>query len=155
MADDHEALQGFWKLVGSSLGGQSHPHPEMGTLFRFTGNRFQHIRTRLSYRFELHPDTTPKGIDFILVSTKGVAKGIYELEGDTLRVRKNGWGVARPTSLDDPIWFKHPVEVFTRFKRRVPVKRRVRAQIPKTIVPGGLIPKGLIDDIINDSSKRG
>ncbi len=85
MPTDYEALQGFWKLVDSTLGGQPHPHPEMGTIFRFAGNRFQHIRTRMSYRFEVHPDTTPKGIDFILVSTKGIARGIYELDGDTLR----------------------------------------------------------------------
>jgi hypothetical protein len=122
----------------------------MGTVFRFTGNRFLHIRTRTSYRFELHPETTPKGIDFILVSTKGVARGIYELDGDTLRIRKNGWKVARPTTFDDPVWFKHPVEVFTRYKRRVPIKRRVKAQIPQTVVPGGFIPKGLLDDVIND-----
>ena len=93
------------------------------------------------------PETAPKGIDFILVSTKGVARGIYELDGDTLRIRKHGWGGARPTSFDDTVSFNHPVEIFTRYKRRVPIKRRVKAQIPKTVVPGGLIPKGLLNDI--------
>jgi uncharacterized protein (TIGR03067 family) len=151
MPDDHELLQGFWKLVDSSLGGKDHRHPDMGTVFRFHGNRFIHIRTPGSYRFELQSDTNPKGIDFILVSTRGVARGIYELDGDTLRIRKNGWGVARPTTFDDPVWFKHPVEVFTRYRRRVPMKRRVKALIPKTVIPGGLIPKGLLDDVIGDS----
>lgn len=146
MPDDHESLQGFWKLVDCSLGGQSHPHPDMGTVFRFTGNRFIHIRTRVSYRFELYPATVPKGIDLILVSTKGVARGIYELDGDTLRIRHNSWGVVRPTTFDDLVSSKHPVEIFTRYKRRVPTKRRVKAQIPKTVVPGGFIPKGLLED---------
>jgi uncharacterized protein (TIGR03067 family) len=149
MSDDHQALQGFWKLVESSLGGQSHRHPELGTVFQVTKNIFLHIRTRMAYRFELYPDTDPKGIDFILDSTKGIARGIYELDRDTLRIRKNGWGVARPTSFDDPVWFKHPVEVFTLFKRRIPFKRRIKTRIPKTVVPSGLIPKGLIDDIIH------
>jgi uncharacterized protein (TIGR03067 family) len=127
MSTDHEALQGFWKLTASTLNGQPFKHTDLGTIFRFTGNRYQHIRSRVSYRFELHPAIMPKGIDFIMVSTKGVARGIYELDGDNLRLRSNAWGKPRPTSFDDP---DYPMEIYTRFKRRVPIKRRVRAQIP-------------------------
>ena len=124
MPTDHEALQGFWKLTASTLNGQPCKHPDLGTIFRFTGNRYQHIRSRVSYRFELHPDIRPKGIDLILVSTKGVARGIYELDGDTLWMRRNGWGKPRPSSFDDPVY---PKEIYTRFEQRVPIKRRVRA----------------------------
>ena len=141
---DHEALQGFWKLTASTLNGQPCKHPDLGTIFRFKGNRYLHIRTRVSCRFELHPDITPKGIDFILVSTKSVARGIYELNGDKLRMRSNAWGKPRPTSFDDP---DCPLEIYTRFKRRVPIKRRVKAQMPQTLIAGGLIPKGLLDDL--------
>jgi len=139
MPTDHEALQGFWKLTASTLDGKPFEHSDLGTIFQFIGNRYRHIRTRVSYRFELHPDITPKGIDMILVSTKGVVRGLYELDGDSLRILwGKGWGKARPTSFDDP---EYPIEVYTRFKRRV------RAQIPQTVIERGLIPKGLLDDL--------
>ncbi len=143
MATDHDALQGFWKLVTATRAGEPFEHPHSGTLYQFIGNRFRHIRTRLSYRFELHAETTPKGIDIILVSTRSLAPGIYELEGDTLRMMQTDWKAMRPASFDDP---RFDVHVYTRFKRRVPIKRRVKAQIPETLVPGSLIPKGFLDD---------
>ena len=146
MSNDHEALQGFWKLSASTRNGTAFKHPDLGTVFQFTGNRFRHIRTRVSYRFELHPDTTPKGIDFILVSTKGVVRGLYALDGDTLHlIQANNWGLPRPASFDVP---DHRVEIYTRFKRGVRIKRRVQAQIPQTVIPGGFIPKGLLDDFM-------
>jgi uncharacterized protein (TIGR03067 family) len=140
---DHEALQGFWKLVTAIRAGKPFDHPDCDTLFQFIGNRFRHIRTRLSCRFELHPETMPKGIDIILVSTRSLAPGIYELEGDTLRMMQTPWKAVRPASFDDP---RYEVHVYTRFKRRVPIKRRVRAQIPETLVPGSFIPKDFLDD---------
>lgn len=149
MPNDHETLQGFWKLIESTHNGTEFLHPDLGTIFQFIGNRFRHIRTRISYRFELHTDTTPKGIDFILVSTKRLARGLYELDGDTLRVmRANNLGRPRPASFVEP---NHSVEVYTRFKRRVPIKRRVKAQIQQTVIPGGFIPKGLLEDMIRKS----
>jgi uncharacterized protein (TIGR03067 family) len=143
MATDHEALQGFWKLVTATRAGEPFDHPDSGTLFQFIGNRFRHIRTRLSCRFELHPETIPKGIDIILVSTRSLSPGIYELEGDTLRMMKTNLKATRPASFDDP---RYDVQVYTRFKRRVPIKRRVKAQIPETLVPGSFIPKDFLDD---------
>lgn len=142
--DDHEALQGFWKLIGTTVDGESFRHPDLGTLFRFAGNRFLHVRTRVSYRFELRPDITPKGFDLILVSTKAVVRGLYELQGDTLRIlMAENWNVPRPASLEESA---HAVETYEPFKRRLPIKRRVRAQIPRTVLPGGFIPRGLLDD---------
>jgi uncharacterized protein (TIGR03067 family) len=140
MPTDHEALQGFWKPTARMRNGQPFKHTDLGTIFRFTSNRYLHIRSRVSYRFELHPDIMPKGIDFILVSTKGVARGIYELDGDRLCMRRNAWGKPPPTSFDDP---DYPMEIYTRFKRRVPIKRRAKAQIPQTLISGGFIPQGL------------
>jgi uncharacterized protein (TIGR03067 family) len=138
---DHEAIQGYWKLIDSTLDGQPHKNPELGTLSRFHGNRFIHVRTRLSCRFELQSDVTPKGLDFKLVSCNLTAQGLYELEGDTLRImRADGWSKPRPASFDEP---GHIVETYSRFKRRIAMKRRVKAQIPDTMVPDSFIPKGL------------
>ena len=148
---DHEALQGYWKLVGSTFNGQPLKNPELATLSRFHGNRFIHVRTRLSYRFELLPDVTPKVLDFVLGSgSKLRARGLYELQGDVLRIMgANDWSKPRPTSFDDP---GHSVDTYTRFKRRVAIKRRVKAQIPDTMVPGSFIPKGLFPKY--DRSRR-
>lgn len=143
MSNDHEALQGFWKLVSSSFGGKPQKHPDLGTLFQFSGNRFLHLRSRVSYRFVIHPEASPKGIDLILPSTKGVAPGIYQLTGDRLQMMHATWRAARPVSFDDP---KCSVEVYMRFKRRVAVKRRTKGQIPRTSFPGSLIPEGFLDD---------
>jgi uncharacterized protein (TIGR03067 family) len=142
--NDHEALQGFWKLISAFHRGKQYEPEHAGTLSQFTGNRFRHIRTRMSDRFELLPDMTPKGIDFVQVCTKLSVRAIYELQGDTLRIgRPPSYSHPRPSSFEDALI----VEVYQRFKRRVHIKRRVKAQTPSTAVPGRLIPKGLLDDI--------
>ena len=128
--DDFEALQGFWKLESSTRNGAPYPYDELGTLFQITGHRFRHIRTRLSSRFEIHPDTVPKGIDFVQVSTRMRAPCIYHLEGDTLRIMSASAKNSRPSSFDDP---RCLLQVYSRFKRRIKIKRRVRAQIPATV----------------------
>ena len=127
MMDDFESLQGFWKLKSSTRDGTPDPFDELGTLFQFAGHRFRHIRTRLSSRFELHPDTEPKGIDFVQVSTRMRSPCIYHLEGDTLRILRALAKNPRPLSFDASGCL---LQVYSRFKRRINVKRRVRAQVP-------------------------
>jgi len=131
--DDFEALQGFWKLVSSTRDGVPEPHDawgELKTLFQFTGHRFRHIRSRTSYRFEVHPELSPKGIDFIIVSMRSRSSCIYQLEGSTLQILHCAAKNVRPTSFDTPGCL---LRVYSRFNRRVTVKRRVRAQIPPTV----------------------
>ena len=139
-ASDHDAIQGFWKLIAYTAAGQSVRHADLGTVYRFVGNRFRHIRSRLGCHFKLDEQTCPKGIDFVQPSTNSTSAGIYELNDDTLKVCHPGWGRPRPTSFDDP---QLPVETYTRFKRKLRIKRRVKAQIPKSALDGGFIPKDL------------
>jgi uncharacterized protein (TIGR03067 family) len=127
MMDDFESLQGFWKLESSMRNGVPEHYQDVGTVFQFTGHRFRHIRTRTSYRFELHPATEPKGIDFVQVSTRMRWPCIYHLEGDTLRIMSGAAKNSRPLFLDDVGCL---IKVYARFKRRITVKRRVRAQVP-------------------------
>jgi len=141
MPNDHELLQGFWKLTSCTLNGQLHPHPDSGSIFQFSGNRFRHLRSRVSYRFVVYPNISPKGIDIILPSTKALAPGIYELNGDRLQVMQASWRGIRPLSFDDP---QYRLDVYTRFRRNVSVKRRTRSQVPETAFPGSLVPKGLL-----------
>jgi uncharacterized protein (TIGR03067 family) len=130
MMDDFESLQGFWKLETGTRNGVPDPYEESGTLFQFTGHRFRQIRTRLSSRFELHPDTEPKGIDFVQVSMRMRSLCIYDLDGDTLRILRASGKNSRPSSFDEPGCL---LQVYSRFKRRINVKRRVRAQIPPAV----------------------
>ena len=138
---DHEAIQGFWKLIAYTAAGRSLTHADLGTVYRFVGNRFRHIRSRLGSHFKLHPEMSPRGIDFVLPSTRSTSMGIYDLDSDTLKICRAGMGRPRPTSFDDP---DLPVEVYTRFKRNLRIKRRVKAQIPKSALDGGFIPKDLL-----------
>ena len=139
-SSDHEAIQGFWKLMAYTAAGTPVRHADLGTVYRFVGNRFRHIRSRLGTHFKLHPEMNPKGIDFVQPSTNSTSRGIYELDGDTLRICRAGWAHPRPISFDDP---NLPVEAYTRFKRKLRIKRRVKAQIPKSALDGGFIPKDL------------
>ena len=84
---------------------------------------------------------SPRGIDFVLPSTRSTSMGIYDLDGDTLKICRAGMTRPRPTSFDDP---DLPVEIYTRFKRNLRIKRRVKAQIPKSELDGGFIPKDLL-----------
>jgi uncharacterized protein (TIGR03067 family) len=139
--NDHESLQGFWKLISAFHGGKEYEPADAGTLSQFIGNRFRHIRTRMSSRFELLPETMPKGMDFVQVSTKFIVRAIYELQGDSLRIgRPQSPFHPRPNSFEDAL----VVEVYQRFRRRVHIKRRVKAQIPSGM---GSFTKGLLNDI--------
>jgi uncharacterized protein (TIGR03067 family) len=135
MTDDFESLQGFWKLIASSRDGEPEPQKawgELNTVFEFTGHRFRHIRSRTSYRFELHPELTPKGVDFVIVSMKNRSPCIYQLEGDKLRILHCNSTNRRPSSFEEAGCL---LRTYARFKRRLKVKRRVRAQIPSTLDP--------------------
>ena len=79
--NDHESLQGFSKLVSAFHAGKQYEPADAGTLSQFFGNRFRHIRTRMSSRFELVPEASPKGMDLVQVSKRFVVGAIYGLEG--------------------------------------------------------------------------
>ncbi len=127
MVDDFEALQGFWKLISSTRDGVPEPHDawgELNTLFEFTGHRFRHVRSRSSNRFEIHPKESPKGMDFVMVSMKSRSPCIYELEDQTLRILHCSAKNTRPASFDAPGCL---LRVYSRFKKRMAVKRQSRA----------------------------
>jgi len=137
---DHAALQGFWKLVSTTADGKPIQGRNVGTIFRFVGNRFIHIRSRLSYRFELQADGHPEGFDLVLVGMRSRVRQLYELEGDTLRIQTNSLDLPRPTEFSHPVYL---LETYKRFKRRLSVKRRVKAQVPAECVAEGIVPDGM------------
>jgi uncharacterized protein (TIGR03067 family) len=54
-----------------------------------------------TYQFKINPDGVPKQIEWTL-PTIGDAKGIYQFDGDALKIAVPTRGQARPTSFSDP-----------------------------------------------------
>jgi uncharacterized protein (TIGR03067 family) len=115
-------LQGTWDTTKAIRNGKA-AADVVGHRLSFTGNRFQ-IQSKdgkVLYRgtFRVHPDTKPAAIDFehTYGALKGKTwKGIYALEGDTLRTCDNGPDLAkgRPTAFAAKAGSGH---IFITFKR--------------------------------------
>jgi uncharacterized protein (TIGR03067 family) len=109
---DMKALTGTWRIVseereGTELGDEELKGAE--AIYAADG-RYSMVRggDKPVYEgtFEIDATTEPKTIDFTQVSegrTEGrVIPGIYEIEGDTLRVCRTTGGKGRPTGFSAP-----------------------------------------------------
>jgi uncharacterized protein (TIGR03067 family) len=115
-------LQGTWVATKAVRNGKA-AADIIGHRLSFTGKRFQ-IQSKdgkVRYRgtFRVHPNTKPAAIDFehTLGALKGKAwKGIYAVDGDTLRTCDNGPDPAkgRPTAFAAKAGSGH---IFITFKR--------------------------------------
>ncbi len=94
---DQEKLQGTWALVSGEHDGQPIPEEVAKTIkLTFTGDKVTllHNDQKNEGTFKLHSDKKPKGIDLDLDS--GAVKGIYQLDGDTLKIANAKPGDERP-----------------------------------------------------------
>lgn len=95
---DQERLQGTWGLSAMEAGGNA--GPVQGFRIRFAGDvctMTSAIAAAISARYQLDPSRTPKEIT--LTPAPGVTwPGIYELEGDSLRMCVNHGGSERPAA---------------------------------------------------------
>lgn len=114
---DGDRIQGAWNLVSSERGGKAEAGDEKQPLqMEFTAETFRFrlpagARHPQPYKFD--PERTPKTIDWLPDGKHGPSKsvpGIYELDGDTLKIC---WGVGdkeRPQEFktkagkDDWLW---------------------------------------------------
>jgi uncharacterized protein (TIGR03067 family) len=86
---DRERLQGSWAMVSLEINGEKAPEEEVKAARLFVeGGRYTPVFDEriISESFTLHPELTPKAIDFTYTDgpRKGeTVKGIYKLEGDT------------------------------------------------------------------------
>jgi uncharacterized protein (TIGR03067 family) len=100
---DKDRLQGTWSAVSMENNGKPAP-PEAikGAKLVFTGDQYT-LKGEESYQgtFTLDPTRKPKTIDTTFVEVeggkKGTALGIYELEGDRLKICWRHGGKERPT----------------------------------------------------------
>ena len=96
---DHENIQGTWTLVSGEYSGNPLPDEvvqHVRLIFAGTKLTTKTKNRQTEATFKLDPSQTPKEID---VNMEGnVGKGIYELDGDTLRIAHGEVGDARPTA---------------------------------------------------------
>jgi uncharacterized protein (TIGR03067 family) len=103
---EREALQGTWQVVGLEAAGRAMPaYTYRGLTVVIAGDRIT-FRTRGGSRkeatFKLDPSARPRAIDLTFVGGKHKGKarrGVYALEGDTLRLCTDAPGRERPTAL--------------------------------------------------------
>jgi uncharacterized protein (TIGR03067 family) len=93
---DQERLQGTWKLASGQKGGKEAP-PEILKAFRlsFAGDKFTlEVGNPTAGTYKIDPKAKPKAIDF--TAEGKTVPGIYQFDGDTLRVCINEVGNDRP-----------------------------------------------------------
>lgn len=111
-------MAGTWKEIARVRDGQSLPADQLGTMTQDeNGNAEQRAGDRgLTYSIKIDPASTPKTIDYIvsgspmrgarpstMTGAAGEArKGIYELNGDTLRICLARPGKERPKQFVSP-----------------------------------------------------
>jgi uncharacterized protein (TIGR03067 family) len=119
---DHERLQGTWAFVSEERGGKQVEPPEeaKGATLTFQGDRavFKQKGGGHEASFKLDPTRTPKEIDLTVEEggKSAVHKGLYALEGDTLKMCLAHPPQPRPTAFASVAGERWPA-VFV-FKRK-------------------------------------
>src|SRR5262245_42078435 len=95
-------LQGTWRLARAEIDGQPADISWFPKHYQVQGNRVIIGDTGYSekgFQFRVDPNQNPKAIDFIIREDEqeGVSLGIYELQGNTLKLSMSGG--TRPTEL--------------------------------------------------------
>ncbi len=104
-ADDTKQLQGVWKAVAYEESGKkaigARARLLEGMSWQFTGDQFiRRMEGQIDSQgtYKIDPSKKPKEIDLFDPQRKAHFVGIYELQGDTLRIRFNVRADTRPTA---------------------------------------------------------
>ena len=87
---DQEAIQGTWKVVDAISAGEKAPNVDQeNLLFIFEGDKLEtraldKVETRGT--FKVYPSKKPKTFDGRIAGEEAAQLGIYELEGDKLKL---------------------------------------------------------------------
>jgi uncharacterized protein (TIGR03067 family) len=101
---DLKALQGTWKVEKAVRGGEEAPAGEIEKgKFVFEGNKFiidEGRPKKETATFTLDATQKPKAIDLTFGMVKEAVLGIYEVDGDTLKICFGGPGKDRPKKME-------------------------------------------------------
>jgi uncharacterized protein (TIGR03067 family) len=124
VAKEVKKFQGVWTFESVEVGGKKAPADELaGVTMTFAGDKYTvkkgddviQVGTQ-----KLDPSKSPKAIDVKIVeglNTGKVMQGIYEIDGDTLKVCFDESGKTRPTEFKSPAGSETFVNVHKRAKR--------------------------------------
>jgi uncharacterized protein (TIGR03067 family) len=101
-----DRLQGTWVMVGLEVNGETVPEARIqGTTLVIKGDNYvTHVKdTKRETTIEVDPGKKPKAIDMYFpdgTNAPKLSKGVYELEGDTLKVCRHQMpGEDRPSQI--------------------------------------------------------
>lgn len=88
---DDKRIQGTWKVTSAEVGAKAVKDKEpIGNTITFDGNKYTIRPTKRnasdSGTFKLTPDKKPKQIDMTAAGFDKPTLGLYELDGDTLKI---------------------------------------------------------------------
>ncbi len=115
---DQDKIQGTWTFVSGERGGKPLPDDDVkDRKISFAGNKMK-MKNKDQERevtFKLNPDKKPKEIDVDFDGQMGM--GIYQLDGDTLKVAHGELGDPRPTEFASKADSKVTLVVLKREKK--------------------------------------
>jgi uncharacterized protein (TIGR03067 family) len=97
-AGDKDKIQDTWGVASGKAKGKDLPADFISDVkFVFAGDKLTMIKMgkKMEWTFKLDPTKKPKEID--VKFEDGTGKGIYELDGDTLKIAHGEMGDPRPT----------------------------------------------------------
>lgn len=115
--DDLKKMQGDWMVVSMTANGIKYPDEEAQPLFRtIEGNNYQisrYSKPIAKGTFKIDPSATPKTIDSLPATDPSKPLlGIYEFDGDTLRICNAQPGKPRPADFEAKAGSGHTVTVW-------------------------------------------
>jgi uncharacterized protein (TIGR03067 family) len=101
--NDEKEIQGTWALVSGERSGKPFPDEVVRQVkLIFAGDKLitQHKERKSEARFKLDSTKTPKEMD--LDMDGAIGKGIYQLDGDALKIAHGEVGDSRPAEFPRP-----------------------------------------------------
>jgi uncharacterized protein (TIGR03067 family) len=129
--EEMKKLEGSWTMVGMEYNGRTYPQQLLQRRpYRLVikGNKYIRIlnlngrggrggvmERKYEYTFKVNPGKNPKAID--LIRGASTVPGIYQLDGDTLKVCETTIGGQRPTSFTTAVGSRARISSWKRDKR--------------------------------------
>jgi uncharacterized protein (TIGR03067 family) len=115
--DDLKRMQGDWMVVSMTFNGMKYPDEEAQSLFRtIEGNSYQVARYSkqvVKGTFQLDPSAMPKTIDSLPAADPSKPLlGIYEFDGDTLKICNSQPGEPRPGNFEAKAGSGHTLTIW-------------------------------------------